>query len=94
MISISEHTGFGKGYALASIATILLITGYAKGVLRKNVLALVVGSVLTILYVYLYIVLQLENFALLLGSIGIFIILAVVMCLTRKINWYAIGVEE
>ncbi len=94
LISISEHTGFGKGYALASIATILLITGYAKGVLRKNVLALVVGSVLTILYVYLYIVLQLENFALLLGSIGIFIILAVVMCLTRKINWYAIGTEE
>ncbi|MGD9872704.1 MAG: cell envelope integrity protein CreD [Kiritimatiellia bacterium] len=88
LISIAEHLGFAKGYLIASAATILLITGYARSVLRKKSLALMVGSLLTLLYVYLYVLLQLGDYALLFGSIGLFVILAAVMFLTRRINWY------
>lgn len=88
LISISEHLSFGKGYLISSVATILLITGYARGILGKASLAVAVCGVLTVLYGYLYILLQLEDLALLLGSIGLFVILAIVMYLTRKINWH------
>ena len=91
LVSISEHLTFGAGYLISSVATILLITGYARGILGKATLSAVVGCILTILYGYLYILLQLEDYALLLGSVGLFTILAVVMYLTRKINWYAVG---
>ncbi|HNR95041.1 MAG TPA: cell envelope integrity protein CreD [Kiritimatiellia bacterium] len=88
LISIAEHLGFAKGYLIASAASIGLITGYARSVLQKNSLALMVGSLLALLYVYLYVLLQLGDYALLFGSIGLFLILAAVMFLTRRINWY------
>ena len=47
-----------------------------------------VGGILAVLYAYLYIVLQLEDYALLMGSVGLFLVLAAVMYLTRKIDWY------
>ncbi len=46
------------------------------------------GSLFGLLYLYLYVVLQLEDLALLIGSIGLFIVLAVIMYVSRKINWY------
>jgi inner membrane protein len=49
-----------------------------------------VGVVLILLYGYLYVILQLENFALLMGSLGLFATLATAMYFTRKIDWYAI----
>ncbi len=51
---------------------------------------LMVGGILVILYTYLYILLQLEDYALLMGSIGLFVVLSITMYLTRKIDWYAI----
>jgi inner membrane protein len=50
----------------------------------------IISSVLTLLYGFLYVDLQLEDYALLLGSIGLFIILALVMYLTRNLDWYAL----
>ncbi len=91
LLSISEHLSFARGYLIASAATILLVTGYAVSILRRASVALLVGSILTILYAYLYVLLQLEDYALLLGSIGLFVILGAVMFLTRKINWYNLG---
>ena len=68
---------------------ISLITGYAKAILKKRVVTLMVGGILVILYAYLYILLQLEDYALLMGSIGLFVVLSLIMYLTRKIDWYA-----
>jgi len=51
-------------------------------------------GILTILYSYLFIVLQLEDYALIMGSIGLLVILAVVMYMTRKINWYEVKTEQ
>ncbi|OQA29255.1 MAG: Inner membrane protein CreD [Verrucomicrobia bacterium ADurb.Bin345] len=88
LLSISEHLSFGRGYLIAGAATIALVTGYAGSILRKARAAWLVGSILAVLYGYLYVLLQLEDYALLLGSIGLFVILGTVMFLTRRINWY------
>ncbi|KGM38202.1 hypothetical protein JY97_17750, partial [Alkalispirochaeta odontotermitis] len=63
-----------------------LITGYAKAILKKKIVTLVVGGVLVLFYAYLYILLQLEDYALLMGSIGLFAVLSVIMYLTRRIE--------
>ena len=89
LLSISEQTNFGTAYLLSAGAVICLITGYAKAILKKKMVTLMVGGILAILYTYLYIILQLEDYALLMGSIGLFFVLSVIMYLTRKIDWYA-----
>jgi len=88
LVSFSEHLGFGVAYLIASIAVTLLISGYAKAILKSQKLAKVIFGLLSGLYIYLYVLLQLESYALLMGSIGLFVILATVMYLTRDIDWY------
>ena len=88
LIALSEHIRFGFAYLIAATAVIGLITMYAHWVLAANRLTGLVGGILVILYGYLYTILQLEDYALLMGSIGLFIALAAVMYVTRKIQWY------
>jgi inner membrane protein len=88
LLSISEHVAFGLAYLVAAVPTVLVIGGYAAAILQGKGRALVLTLVLAGLYGYLYVLLQLEDYALLLGSTGLFVILAAVMYLTRKINWY------
>ena len=87
LLSFSEHMRFGFAYLLASAATVILITSYTANFLGKT--AFIVGAVISVLYAYLYILLQLEDYALLVGSVGVFIILALVMYATRRIDWSA-----
>jgi inner membrane protein len=89
LLSISEHAPFALAYILASLATIGLIAGYAAAILRGRLRALGVGTALAALYGYLYVLLQAEDYALLLGSVGLFLILALVMYVTRRLDWYA-----
>lgn len=89
LLSISEHVPFGTAYAIASAGIIVLISGYSLAILRGKRRALAMSGMLVILYSYLYVLLQAEDYALLLGSIGLFVILAVVMFLTRKVDWYS-----
>ncbi len=91
LVSISEIAGFGLAYLVSSVATIGLITLYAKSVLANTKMALTQGSILAFLYLFIYIILQLEDYALLIGSILLFSILATVMYLSRKVDWYAVG---
>jgi inner membrane protein len=88
LLSISEHVPFGLSYGIAGAATVLLIGGYSAAILRGRLRALLMTVVLGGLYGYLYILLQAEDYALLLGSIGLFLILALVMYVTRRIDWY------
>lgn len=87
LLSISEHVPFGLSYLVAAAATVLLIGGYSVAVLRGRLRALLMTVVLGVLYGYLYVLLQLEDYALLLGAVGLFVILAIVMFLTRRIDW-------
>ena len=90
LLSLTEHILFKYAYIIAAVANIGLITAYTRGVLKHYLQTVLIFAVLTILYGYLYVVLQLQDFALLMGSIGLFVILAVVMYLTRKIDWFMI----
>ncbi len=93
LISISEHINFNLAYLISSLATVILITGYAKSILKSKRLSNMVGAVLTSLYIYMYILLQLEDYALLMGSMGLFVVLGIIMHLTRRIDWYSIKLE-
>lgn len=91
LLSLSEHVGFNWAYLISSFATIFLITGYSWSVLRIRRLVVQLFLMLAAIYGFIFILLQLEDFALLAGSIGVFIALAAVMYSSRKINWYDLG---
>ncbi|MFZ1984737.1 MAG: cell envelope integrity protein CreD [Desulfatitalea sp.] len=91
LLSISEHAPFGLAYLISAAGVTGLITGYTKSILKSTKVTWMVGGLLIALYAYLYIILQLEDYALLMGSVGLFAVLAAIMYLTRKINWYAIS---
>jgi inner membrane protein len=88
LLSISEFILFDYAYLIAALATVLLITLYAKSHFKNIKTASVFGSLLTCLYAFIFVLIRLEDAALLVGSIGLFIILALVMFGSRKINWY------
>ncbi|MEZ4791919.1 MAG: cell envelope integrity protein CreD [Gelidibacter sp.] len=87
LVSISEHSNFLKAYLIAGISVITLITLYSKSILKNWRFPLFIGISLTALYTFIYVIIQLENYALLVGSIGLFLILAIVMFVSRKIDW-------
>jgi inner membrane protein len=87
---LSEHMHFNYAYILSAASVSLIITGYAKAITSNSRFALMILGILAILYCYLFVVLQAEDYALILGSTGMLIILAIVMYTTRKINWYGI----
>lgn len=91
LLSLSEHVGFNIAYVVSALGSIALISGYSAAILLRRARAAAMAGVLAGLYVFLYLTLNAENFALLAGSVGLWIVLAVVMYLTRDINWYATG---
>jgi len=88
-LSLAEHLGFNLAYSIASFAIIALISSYCVAVLKSGSRALLVGTAIVLLYGYLYILLREQDYALLVGSIGLFAVLAAIMYLTRKVDWYA-----
>lgn len=88
LLSISEQINFGIAYLIASIATIGLITVYTHSIFKNKMQTGGLAAMLCMLYIFLYVVLQLEDIALLIGSVGLFIILGIIMFFSRKINWY------
>jgi len=87
LLSFSEYIGFNAAYAVATAATVGLITWFVKGLLQSMKLSLLLSLVLVLLYSYIFTILQLQDCALLLGSVGLFLTLAVVMYYSRKVQW-------
>ena len=94
LLSISEYLGFNYAYIIASIATIGAITLYAKNIFKSSRFTLMLFGLLGLLYMFIFILLQLEGYALLIGSIVLFIVLSAVMYISRDIDWYAINDEQ
>jgi inner membrane protein len=90
LVSISEHTGFDTAYTISAVAATGLIGGYSRAVLKGNRQAGSVVSSLATLYGFLYLLLRLEDYALLAGSVGMFVVLALVMFVTRRMDWYSL----
>ena len=87
LIAISEHLGFTPAYLIAAVMTIVLLTLYMTGILKIRKTAFTIGGLLAILYLYIYVLIQMETYALLAGSLGLFIILATIMYYSQKVNW-------
>jgi inner membrane protein len=88
LLSIAEQTGFDVAYGIGAAAVIGLTTAYGVSVLGGMAQAALLGAILTVVYGALYFLLQVEDYALLIGTLLLFAALAVTMFLTRKIDWY------
>lgn len=90
-LSLSEHLGFPLAYVLASVSIIGMVAAYCRVILRGAGRAVLIGVGVALLYAYLYVLLINEDYALLIGSIGLFLILAAIMFVTRRLDWHAIA---
>ncbi len=88
LLSISEHFGFAIAYMISSLCIISMISLYSLKILKNIKFSILVLFVLSLLYVFLYILLINQDYSLLIGSIGLLVILAGIMYLTRNISWY------
>ncbi|RQO81726.1 cell envelope integrity protein CreD [Acidovorax sp. FJL06] len=91
LVSLSEHLPFGISYAIAATACVLLLAYYASHMLGSLARGIPLGAGIALLYGLLYVLLQLEQTALAVGAIALFLVLAAVMVLTRKVNWYGLS---
>lgn len=87
LISITEHSSFSLAYALSATSVVALISMYSISILKDKKFPMFIAISLSVLYTFIYIIIQLEDYALLVGSIGLFLILAAVMYFSRKIEW-------
>ncbi len=94
LLSLSEHLNYNLAFVTSALATLLLIAGYVKAILKSTQLTALISGILLVLYTFIFVIIQLQDFALLIGSIGIFIILGLVMYFSRKIDWYNLGTKN
>ena len=91
LVSLSEHIDFVLAYLVSSVACIGLIGVYLSAVLRSAARGIGFAGMLALLYAALYGLLVSEDNALVLGAGLLFLILAVIMLATRKLDWYQLG---
>lgn len=88
LLAFSEHIGFNLSYITSAILVIVAITYYSKSIFDTLMPTFMLLAVLVILYGFIYVIIQMEDYALLMGSIGLFIVLVTIMHISRKIKWY------
>jgi len=91
LLSMSEFIDFCFAYSTAALMTICLISGYTYFVLTNKEdkkFPLAIGGILAVIYSYLYITINMEEFSLLAGSFGLFFTIIIVMYATRNVEWY------
>ena len=89
LTSVAEQIGFNAAYLISALAVTLLISWYAFTMLKDVRMVAWVTLLQTGLYLFLFAILQLEDYALLAGSVGLFVILAIVMRASQQIKWYS-----
>jgi inner membrane protein len=90
LLSISEYILFPTAYLIAASATIILLSWYTYSIFKKMKTTVMFALLLSVLYLFIYVLIQMQDNALLFGSIGLFALLALAMYLSRKIDWYVI----
>lgn len=94
LLALSEQMGFNAAYILASVATIGLIGTFIRSLLKNSKAALLFAGILSMFYCFIFVILQLQDMALLVGSVGLFVIIATLMYLSQKISWEQNKEEE
>ncbi|MEM7161360.1 MAG: cell envelope integrity protein CreD [Bacteroidota bacterium] len=88
LLAFSEHVTFNVAYLTSAGLTIGMISLYTGAILKSRTVAFLLGALLTLLYAFIFVIIQMESFSLLIGSLAIFLILAIIMFFTRNIDWY------
>jgi len=91
LVSITEHLNFNTAYLISSAVIIGIIGLYARAILASAKQAITLVLILCFTYAFVFVTLQVQDYALLIGSIGLTAILAFAMFITRKVNWYDIS---
>jgi len=91
LLAFSEHLSFAGSYALAASAMVILLATYFSGVLKSRIAGFVTGTTAGVCYSLLYLLVLSEEYALLLGALSIFFLLATLMIGTRKLDWYRVA---
>ena len=90
LLSLAEQMDFARSYFIASLVDIAIVAWYAGATIRR-LMGWVTGAILALVHAYMYVLLQMESYALLSGTIGLLVALVSVMIATRKIDWFALG---
>jgi inner membrane protein len=88
LISLSEPLGFEKGYVISSALVLLQASFYTAAVTRRFRLALTFFLILAALFGFLYVVLTMETYSLMVGSLALFVALSLIMMATRRLDWW------
>jgi inner membrane protein len=88
LLSFSEQIGYNSAYAIASLATVGLIALYATTFLQRRKLVFLFTLLLLVFYTFIFVIILQQDLALLLGSIGLFLIIGLLMYFSRKVQWY------
>ncbi len=91
LLSFSEYMIFSLAYLIASIMTVGSITFFIYYLFKGTRVSAAIGGMLLLLYGFMFVIIQLENYALLIGSLGLFTAMVAIMNYTRKIDWYNLG---
>ena len=88
LLSIAEHTGFDLAFGIAATATVALISAYAGWTFNSRAQGIRALFAFAFLYGLIYVLMRLEDYALLVGALASFAAIAAVMWFTRNIDWY------
>lgn len=88
LISLSEHFGYDLAYVIATTATVTLVTLYARSFLTEAKMLVLFSGLLMFFYLFIFVIIQAQDYSLLLGSVGLFLVIAAIMYFSRSINWY------
>ena len=91
LLSLSEHISFNTSYLLTSLGIVVTVSLYTKAITGRPTVSAAIAGLLSVQYAFLFLLLQLEDWALLLGSLGLFVLLVLIMYLTRRIDWFNAG---
>ena len=88
LLAISEYLLFQYSYLISGVLVISLISLYTKSVYKNRTIVMSISTMLILFYGFVYVLLQMEDYSLLLGNFALFLILASIMFFTRKVNWF------
>jgi len=87
LLSFSEQVGFTFAYLIASAATVILVAAFLRSLIKNFKTTGLFALILSLFYAFIYVIIQLEDLALLVGSVALFLVVAILMYFSRKINW-------
>jgi len=89
LLALSEQIGFAWAYLIAATCVVLLVGGYSAAVLRTRRSGVLLGATMALVYGLLYGLVVSEQYSLLMGSVALLAVVALLMYLTRRVDWYA-----